>query len=41
MLNKAEQTTQDIMTKCGNEVQILTEQVSIYSIRILDVNLFY
>jgi hypothetical protein len=39
MLNKAEQTTQDIMTKYDNEVQILTEQVSIYSIRILDVNL--
>jgi hypothetical protein len=41
MLNKAEQTTQDIMTKYDNEVQILTEQVSIYSIRILDVNLLY
>jgi hypothetical protein len=33
MLNKAEQTTQNIMTKYDNEVQKLTKQVSICFIK--------
>jgi hypothetical protein len=30
MLNKAEETTQNMMTKYDNDVQILTKQVCIY-----------
>ena len=33
MLNKAEQTTQDVMTKYDNEVQHLSKQVRIYFIK--------
>jgi hypothetical protein len=33
MLNNAEQTTQNIMTKYDNDVQILTKQVRIYIIK--------
>ncbi len=33
MLNKAEQITQNIMTKYDNDVQKLTKQVSIYFIK--------
>jgi hypothetical protein len=33
MLNKAEQTTQNIMTKYDNDVQKLTKQVCIYFIK--------
>jgi hypothetical protein len=33
MLDKAEQTTQNIMTKYDNDVQKLTKQVRIYLIK--------